>query len=551
MRLAGSPKVLCERVKYAGMSMPVPLKPLRKNLRLAGLACAVVAVCCGVLLRAVAEKQPAPAMKLSLESLGVPGYSTAFLETGSSLLTLHFLDSQHLLLTFGERKLVPRLVDDPSDDDDRLVAGEVVELPSGKILAKTEWHMHDHSRYLWSLGHGRFLLRIGNSLYTMAPLANLSDEEPFKRVVFAARGVRPSLVYTSEDGGLLTVESELVASKNATEINVSDRISVKQQKVTVLDFYRLSGAGSEASPLEVKLAGTLRSPELFHLPLDSDGYLWAEEVANNHWAVTFDDMRGKTGSMGTIDSTCLPRLELLTPSEFLAMTCRGGDDRIRMGSYGFDGQNTWQEDLGDFGAPSFAYAPGASRFAVSHRTSAPTQNPGNVMNQGPQQPPPSDGQEIRVYQNASGDMLLKLQPTPAFKTAENFDLSEDGTAIAMVKDGAVTIYKLPVLTKRDKDDMAEVAKFAPPPGSGPVAFQLLTGSARASRRTAAKLDKSAAAQVDAGTETAVNSTEPAQTSEEGKPATAGPRKPPTLLNPGEKPEFGKANEQGEETGTRD
>ncbi len=532
--------------------MSVPWKPLRKSfLRRVGTGCALAAVCGGVPVRAVGEKQPAPAMKLSLESLGVPGYSTAFLETGSSLLTLHFLDDRHLLLTFGERKLVPRLVDDPVDDDDRLVAGEVVELPSGKILAKTEWHMHDHSRYLWSLGHGRFLLRIGNSLYTMAPLANLNSDEPFRRVLFAGRGVRPSLVYVSEDGGLLTLESELVAAKNATEINVSDRVSVKQQTVAIFDFYRLAGAGSEASPLEVKLVGSLRSPELFHLPLDSDGYLWAEEVGSNRWAVTFDDMRGKTGAMGTIDSTCSPRLELLSPSEFLAMTCRGGDDRVRMASYGFDGQNTWQEDLGDFGAPSFAYAPAASRFAVSHRTPSPAPVPGSPLYQPGPQPTTSDGQEIRVYQNASGDMLLKLQPTPAFKTAENFDLSEDGTAVAIVKDGAVAIYKLPGLSKRDKDDIAEVAKFAPPPGSGPVAFRLLTGSVQASRRAGAKLDKSAVAQVDAAAKTAVDSTEAAQTNEEGKPASAGPRKPPTLLNPGEKPEFGKANGEGQGVGSRE
>ncbi len=537
--------------------MRVPLKHWRLSFTgrvavRAGMTCALAALFCGAAVPAVGEKQPSPVVKLPLESLGVPGYSASFLETGSSLLTLHFLDSQHLLLTFGERKLVPRLVGDPADDDDRLVAGEVVELPSGKIMAKTEWHMHDHSRYLWSLGHGRFLLRIGNMLYTMAPMANLLSEDPFQRTVFMGRGVRPSLITMSEDGGLLTVESELVAAKNSTVIDVSDTVSVKQQTVTVLDFYRVTGDGSIASPMDLKMVGTLRSPQLFHLPLDSDGYLWAEPVAGNHWSVTFDDMRGKTGGMGVLDSSCPPRLELLSPSEFLAMTCRGGDDRIRLASYGFDGQETWQEDMGDFGAPSFAYAPAAARFAVSHRTSSPAPRPGtggpfnSGLGAGPTTPEQSssDGQEVRVYQNASGDMLLKLQPNPAFKTAENFDLSEDGMQMAIVKDGSVDVYKLPGLTKRDKDDMAEVAKFAPPPGSGPVTFHLLTGPATAVKKAAGKLDRSSVADLDAGLKTAVDSTAPAQTNEEPAPATA-PRKPPTLLNPGEKPEFGKANGEGQ------
>jgi hypothetical protein len=506
------------------------------------MTCVSAAMFCGVAAHAggpKGDRPGGPAYKLPLETLGVPGYSASFLDTGSSLLTLHFLDDEHLLVTFAERKLVPRLVGDPEDDDDRLVAGEVVELPSGNILAKTEWHMHDHSRYLWSLGHGRFLLRIGDSLSTMAPLANLNSQEPFRRTAFLSRGVRPSLVSMSSDGGLLTIESQVAPMKNSTVIDVSDTVSVRQQTVTMLDFYRVSGDGSVASPMELKLVGNLRSPELFHLPLDSDGYLWAETVANNHWSVTFDDMRGKTGSMGVIDSSCPPRLELVSPSEFLAMA-----------SYGLDGQETWQEDLGDFGTPSFVYAPAAARFAVSHRTPSPAPVPGSPLYQpGPQQST-SEGQEIRVYQIASGDMLLKLQPNPAFRTAENFDLSEDGTLLATVKDGSVAVYKLPPLSKRDKEDMAEVAKFAPPPGSGPVRFSLLTGPAVAAKKAAAKLDRSSVAQVGAGAKSAVDSTEAAQTNAEPAPATA-PRKPPTLLNPGEKPEFGKANDQVQGTGSRD
>jgi hypothetical protein len=176
--------------------------------------------------------------------------------------------------------------------------------------------------------------------------------------------------------------------------------------------------------------------------------------------------------------------------------------------------------------------------------------PGSPLYQpGPQQST-SEGQEIRVYQIASGDMLLKLQPNPAFRTAENFDLSEDGTLLATVKDGSVAVYKLPPLSKRDKEDMAEVAKFAPPPGSGPVRFSLLTGPAVAAKKAAAKLDRSSVAQVGAGAKSAVDSTEAAQTNAEPAPATA-PRKPPTLLNPGEKPEFGKANDQVQGTGSRD
>jgi hypothetical protein len=530
---------------YVGMLMLVPLVHLRRNfagelLRRAGLICAVAACC----VPAWAADKNGPVMKVSLESLGVPGVSTSFLETGASMLTLHFLDKDHLLVTFGERVLVPRIENDPVDDDDRLVAGEIVELPSGKILAKTEWHMHDHGRYLWSLGHGRFLLRIRDTMYTMAPLANLNTETPFVRAVFPGRKVRPALISVSEDGGLLTLETQLVAKKNSSVIDVSDTVSVRQQTTAVLDFFRLKGDGSSSSPLEVMQVGSVRSPELLRIPLDSDGYLWPVQVANNHWQVTFDDMRGKTGNMGVIESSCLPRLELTGPSEFLAMTCRGGDDRLRMASYGLDGVETWQEDVGDFGAPVFTFAPAAGRFAVSHRTAAPGAPDARAMGglstlQAPPQPN-SEGQEVRVYQNASGDMLLKLQPFPAFKTAENFDLSDDGMMAAVVKDGGVAIYKLPGLTKKDKEDMAEVAKFSPPPGSGPVTLKLLTGSAPPATTARAKTPPAVQQKTVAEVDGANGGVDPVQKDETDTQATA-PRAAPTFLKPGEKPEFGKAN----------
>jgi hypothetical protein len=492
--------------------------------------------------------------KIPLASLGYQGASQSFLDAGASMLTVNFLDDRHLLVTFSERNLVPRLAGDPEEHDDRLVAGEVVEVATGKVLAKTEWHMHDHARYLWPLGRGRFLLRIEDTLYTMAPLARLlgGDEgavNPFQRTVVPGRQLRPTLVYTSEDGGMLTVESQVNVAKGTGAIEVSNT-TVAPQTVTLMDFFRLEGEGSAGSPLAVTPAGEVRSPEPFYLPITADGYMWPQPSGNGKWALTFDDFTGKTRSVATLESSCSPRVEMVSASEFVAMTCRGAAERIRMGSYGMDGTETWQEDVGDYGTPTFAYAPAAGRFAVSHRTEAPTppgglaglmsgkglgQAPNGVVEQ-----PSSEGQEVRVYQNASGDLLLKVQVSPALKTAENFDLSADGTEAVVTKDGQVLVYKLPGLSKRDKEDIAEVAKFAPAATTGAVRLTLLTGPAANPVRR--KLPMTAAT---AGVVPAVDV--PTQTAGDA-PANASPgRKPPTLLKPGEKPEFGKSN-AGDGTG---
>jgi hypothetical protein len=288
--------------------------------------------------------------------------------------------------------------------------------------------------------------------------------------------------------------------------------------------------------MSVTPAGAVLSQQPIFIPVDADGYLWAQPNDRNRWSLTFDTFAGKTLSLGQIDSTCDPRLQMVSPSEFLAFTCRGGDDHVKMAAYGLDGQETWEEPMGALARPVFAYAPSAGRFAISHTSDAtPSINGPANLNQGS----PSR-QEVRVYQIASGDLLLKVDCGPVFKTAENFDLSSDGMLAAVVRDGAVAIYRLPELGKRDREDIAAVAKFAPPAGNGPVVLERLTGP----RQTPEQPQSATVAPA-----TPPTPAPPAPTPAQPAPATAGaesaadpsadptPRTPPSLLKPGEKAEF--------------
>ena len=481
-------------------------------------------------------KKSGPWVQLSLESLGFPGVSGPFLSSGSSMLTVHFLDSRHLLVTYGLRKLVPRLPDDPIDHDDRLVAGEVVDLPSGHVSARTEWHMHDHGRYLWKIGNGRFLMRIGGSLYTMDPLANLGSGDAFLRSVFAGRQLPPSVVLVSPDGGVLTLETVLeppVEAKPKVVVLGDPEGTSEPTSKTIIDFFRVhNGAeGVAGGDFQVKPAGDVLSPVPLLLPIDADGYLWAQPVDDAFWTVTFDGFGGKTIDLGKVESSCRPRLQMISRSEFLVLTCRGADDRIRMTSYGMDGHETWEEGMGDVGTPTFAFAPAAARFAMSstHTELAPQPLPGAITTAAaPIQPT----QEVRVYQNASGDLLLQAECMPVFKTAENFDLSPDGLMAAVVQRGSIAVYKLPSLGKRDLDDMAEVEKFAPPASMDNVVLKRLT----VPMKTAMAAESVAASTKSEEAAAAAAMIAPGATQ-------GGQRKRPTLLNPGEKPEFGSGNGQ--------
>jgi hypothetical protein len=478
----------------------------------------------------------APWIQLPLNELGFPGVSSSFLSAGTSMLTVHFVDEKHLLLTFSLRNLIPRIEGDPPEHDDRVVAAELIDLPSGRIAARTEWRMHDHGRYLWSLGHGRFLVRLGDELSTIEPMARVVSGQAFLRTAFPTRRGRPSVVLVSPDGGLVTLETVVaVGTRSKATVVFGDQDTADGDKPptrTLIDFIRLRPGKEEAGKHEdVTMdpipAGGVQSSQPLFLPVDSDGYLWAEQTDSNRWSMTFDEFGGKTLQLGAIDSTCMPRMQMLDRGEFVAMTCHGGDDHVHIASYGLDGKETWEESLGDFGAPTFAFAPPSARFAISHVSEAALPPMASVN---APEPEAVAHQEVRVYQNASGDLLLRAECTPVFKTAENFDLSPEGMEVVVIRNGAVAVYKLPELSAQDREDMAEVEKFTPPKSMLPVKLARLTVPIKIA--VAGKPVEGDVAIANGKVAEAV-----------AVPAETAPvqRKPPTLLKPGEKPEFGKAN----------
>jgi hypothetical protein len=508
-----------------------------------------------------AEKQAVPWARISLTKLGFPGISPGFLAAGASALTVNFIDDQHLLVTFGMRGLVRRPPDDPDTDEDREVAAEIVDVPSGKIEARTEWHLHDHGRYLWPIGHGRFMLRVGSSLSTLTPLVN-PHTEPFRRMAFPTRGLEVFYVTASPEGGVLTVESRVPRPQAGGAMWADEQ---RDQGATLLDLYRLTGEGTEASPLTITSPHSVRSPHPFSFPIDQDGFLWATNESRNptEWTVSFHAFApaGKKNPVvvGDLHSSCQPRIIIASPSEYIALTCQGVDAHMKMATYGFDGHENWEEPLDLDSSMAFAFAPGSGRFAISRITSTVVQGAGlNGLGL------PGDTvfkQEVRVYQTESGDMVLKAATSPPFKTAENFDLSEDGKLAALVQNGEIAIYQLPAPSERDRKASSEVAKYAPPPGGnselllagvvvreqpgetvagdaprvatpvGAAAGAPAGGSVQGASHAVASVS---GASNPAAADNAAQSTRPVTTaSTEATPA----RKAPTLLLPGEHAEF--------------
>ena len=428
---------------------------------------------CVFLLAGVASaRDPDPTIRIPLEPMGFQPILPEFLLSGDSMLTVNFVDDDHLLVTFGLRRLMKRDPDDPPNDDDRTVGAALVELPSGKVVAQAQWRLHDRGQYLWALGHGRFLLRVRDNLTMIAPLAappqNAFQETPF---LHNERHLLAMMVSADED--LLTVETADKPAPNSPHFR-GDGQEAPPAPVQI-NFYRLTSKGPAAQQLLVVSAGVLRARTALALPLTTAGFLDVLEGGPNRWLFNFDTHAGKVSELAEFDTTCYPRTTFVSHSEFIAFGCRGSADKQDFAGFNLHGDAMWQQNFYDSQlSPTFAFAPVAGRFAMGRTiVNAP------LDSLSPLSSGAASAQEVRVYQMYSGKQLFRAQCTPIVRAGQNFALSPDGLRLAVVRetmvqhkatkdeeaytarDTAVEVYALPALSDKDKAAVKEAQGYAP------------------------------------------------------------------------------------------
>jgi hypothetical protein len=524
--------------------MPVPRFPISTPHRLRSfVVCVLMLATMPILARG-----PDQPIRLPLENYGFQPLSVPFLLNGSSMLTLHYVDEKHLLLTFAVHRLLPRLPDEPEDDQDRYVDAVLLEIPTGHVLARTSWHLHDHSQYLWSIGHGHFLLRVRDRLTSFAPMANLSSGHPFAQQPFlSASERRIEALIVSPDSDLLIVETVKPrppepAPKTPLFGPTPPAPHLEPRDPVQINFYRIHPVEDDGGPVKPAFAGVVQSRNAGDVPATTAGFLAIVDQGHQHWAFDFHSYAGKTDELSPFDSTCLPSPIFVSHSEFIAFGCRTGQAIQAFGGFNMRGEEMWEQGLfGDFIAPSLAYAPAGGRFALSRvllRASAI-----------PDQPISADEvntQAVVVYQTNTGKQLLRAECSPVERAGQNFALAPDGQALAVVHADAVEIYNLPPLTNKDQAAIKLAQSSAPPDDNLPirVSSRPAVASADSDVETAPPADTPVSG--SSATTAAAALPDTAQQSPAASPAvspqTSGDampeqhRAPPTLYTlPGDKP----------------
>lgn len=475
----------------------------------------------------VQARGPEPVMRIPLASLGYQPFAAAVLAAGGTLTTVHFIDDEHLLVTFNVRKLMKRLPNEPPDDQDKMVEAVLVHLPSGKVLARTQWRLHDSQQYLWALSHGRFLLRIRDTLTTFAPLANLEEGDPFAEQPFLrSEERRIAAVLLSPDRDLATVETVARPVPDPGNPNPPP-----PSRRTQINFYRIVEPVQPIDQVIVQSAGIAVAKEPVDLSLTSAGYIEVLQESPQRWLFDYDSYAGSFKELSPFDTSCRPHPVFVDAAEFVAVGCRGGTDKLDLGGFNLRGEQMWQQNFLDVHAfPNFVFAPAAGRFAFSRNIVPGTS--GMTVDFAPST---FTTQQIRVYQSASGRQLLQLEASPVQRTGQNYDLSRDGERFAIVRADAVEVHRLPPPNAAEEKALHALTELEPEDARVAVNLASHVKPARPERST--EVEAAAQAAAPAGPPNPATASEPvapvAETTSANQvgdvhPTADAPRKAPTL-----------------------
>lgn len=370
-----------------------------------------------------------PAFSIPVEPLGFYPPGTYYQGQRESLVSLDFLDEDHLLFTFRAPGLIHRT---QYGMDERQIRAVVLALPGGSVDAEALWTLHDTDRYLWMGKGGRFLLRDGDTLkegdgtLQLTPLLHF----PGPLLWLQMDPTQQYLVTDSLEPTATKSKAGDVGSPATAQASVSlDSDSEKdpQQDTVLRILERDSG--------KVMLVSRVRS--VVQLPITADGYLEALPSTDHQWVLNLNYFTGGGKVLARLESMCQPPLTFLARNEAVANTCPAQGGR-RLVAISTEGRRLWDAPCPPTQVwPLLVMAPDGSRIAretlsVSHPVDA--FSPLSFDN--------VTGQLVEVYDAAEGKRQLVAPASPVLDGGGNVAISPAGKRVAVLNAGAIQVYDL-------------------------------------------------------------------------------------------------------------
>ncbi len=375
-----------------------------------------------------------PALTIAAEPLGFSAPGLFYLGMRNALVSLDFLDENRILFTFRVPGLLKRAGNTQADPDEvREIRALVLGLPQGNVEAEQVWTIHDRARYLYPLSAGEFILRdrdqlkLGNASLQLKPWLKFPGQVIWVEVDPSGHFlVTGSLEPPNAKPSPAAVGSPATAATSVTTDPPPDSSAAKDFVLRIIQ--RSTGQVMLVSHVD----------EAIHLPIGADGYLDSVRGTGAAWQLNFNHFTGGKTPAGTVDSVCTPFLNFLSPGEFLAAACGSSGDP-RLYAFTVDGRRLWQNpDAGPDVWPVLAASANGLRFArealiVDHAVNASM----------PLSPDDIKGQDIQVFDAATGKQVLRAAASPIFDAGGNVALSPSGRRAAILMDGNIQVFNLP------------------------------------------------------------------------------------------------------------
>jgi len=346
--------------------------------------------------------------------------------------SLDFVDSTHLLLTFDRRKLFARLPECPRTHQDRMIHAAILEITSGKVVQEADWYLHDRRRYLWPLGGGRFLLRKLNSLYLVD--SNLQAQ----LLLDSPRDL--SWLTVSTDGKQVILETK--SAGNDVKQSTNDNAALgKTNTRFALDFFDIDSR----TPKQ-----TIGIDKLVHLNTSGNGY--ADVLRKGDlWLVRFGPTPAQRKNMARVRSRCTPDVFYSASNSMLIGRCSANSADYSVTAFSLTGRRLWRQHWkAKRFSPAVLHSDDNRRFAVSS-FSVPDPPPSAPATSDDETDPETALQQnIQILETASGDPVRSLVVTPSMVSAQNFSLSPDGIHFAALHDSQIELYDLPRISDEEQ-----------------------------------------------------------------------------------------------------
>lgn len=369
-----------------------------------------------------------PEVRIPVEPLGYepPGALPAL--NNFALVELRYIDATHILFVFNQHGLIrPDHSCQLPDTEQRMMRAVVLEVPSGKVERQASWALYDLGGFLWSLHDGTFLVRrcttldrVGSSLALKPWIAGAEKIQsvilsPDRSLMILEEGSSPSTTQAAPHAAAHPASPFALRPDNPLE-----PFSVQ--------FIALQ-------PLRVFARARLQTPG--YIPLMDSGFLEELPAAHSRWMFMLHSFSGQPREITKMTSYCRPQLTPLASQIFVAMSCPN-PQALEYNAYNLQGGHLWRLPFDqDRLLPHYLLTRDGAHFAVETLEMAA---PHVALN--PLTKEDVRGQILEIFDTATGQNIGQMEMAPIYTGGRNADFSPDGTRIAVLRDGAIEIYRL-------------------------------------------------------------------------------------------------------------